>query len=182
VPRSRAAILVLTFALAAGASAQPRVGPAPRGGCARPSPCVSPIRDALARLRTDGRISAADDLEVHGLADLDGDGRREVLIEIVPERGVTGNTTYLLYLGREPCRRYAGEIFAMSIRAAGGSHCGALDLVAYSGGGCAGLAGAGDVLIFDGETYRPDPAGRFECECPLDGDDARRDPRCPRVD
>ena len=181
--RTRAcAVAGVGMIVVVGCAAQPRprLGKAPSESCALGDDCVSVLDDAVTRLSAEDRIAGAGEIERSETTDLDGDGHPEIVVDVPAERGATGNATYLLYVGGPACRRYAGEIFAMSLRRLRGEHCGARDLEAYSGSGCAGLAGRGRVLVFDGARYREDASESFACECPIDAPDAARDRRCPR--
>ena len=139
------------------------------------------ILDEIVLAKVDDRASSADGLVAASATyDLDGDRQNETLVEITDERGATGNQSFVLYLSGAGCTRFAGMLFGESIGPLDSTHHGARDLGTYSDGGCAGMAGESDILIFDGTQYRVDPKQTVTCACPDDAaPPAKRDPRCP---
>lgn len=148
---------------------------APSARVALPGACVDPLADARRRLGADADEKG---VRVEPL-DLDLDGVADAMLTHEAFCG-TGGCKWELYVRRDACAHWVGELFAVLPLSQPGRHHGLVDLSAVVRNGCAGMARAELRVRFDGSTYVVDRMRT--CRCPDDddrvGDDVDPDRDC----
>lgn len=105
------------------------VFPAPARAVPEPS-CVDPVRDAIVRLAP----SSPDAIQISRLADLDADGRRDLLVWDSGSCG-SGGCDFHVSLTNHGCPRWAGWLRGQRVTALRSRHAGVRDLIATESGG-----------------------------------------------
>jgi len=134
-PRSPWIVIVALWLAPQAARAVPR------------SSCADPLRDARARLAPDSWSR----LVSKRLPDLDGDGRRDMLVWDDGTCG-SGGCDFHVYLTNHGCPRWSGRLRGREVRALPSRHAGIRDLTATETGGA--LSWTESIAEHDGALYR----------------------------
>lgn len=152
----------------ATSTAPPR--PRPKPVLPLPGSCVNPVIDALDRLGPD---ADREGLREERSLDLDGDGHSDALITHGAFCG-TGGCTWHLYVARETCGHYVGELFGVLPLALPRVAKGLIELEVAARTGCAGMARTETRARFDGTAYLAYSVRK--CRCPDETEEAAPEP------
>lgn len=129
--------LILLVLPGCGASEHGQPTPKPGPAAKAPPPCAHPAPPSADQLEGLGQYTGGPGEAVFTpMEDLNGDGKKDLLVSAEGYTSATGNRATALYLSQGGCGRYAGSFWARkdgaSVRAAGESHNGLPLLVVSS--------------------------------------------------